>query len=275
MLTIASTIQIAPGVHMPRLGLGTYKTAPGREIEDAVAEALHLGYRSIDTASLYGNEEGIGRAIAASDVPRDEVFVTSKVWNDEQGYEGTLAAFGRSAERLGLDYLDLYLVHWPLPRHLEDTWQAMEELHATGRARAIGVCNHLEHHLRSLLEIAVTPPVVNQIEFHPRLQQPALQALCREHGIAIEAWAPLMRGGVFDIPEISRVASEHGVTEAQVAVRWVLQKGYVVIPKSVHAERIAHNADVYGFELSAADMAAIDALDTGERVGRHPDSFAD
>jgi diketogulonate reductase-like aldo/keto reductase len=259
---------------MPLLGVGTFRSTPGQETASEVRMALEIGYRSIDTASMYDNEKSVGEAIRSSGVPREDLFVATKVWNDEQGYEETLAAFERSLERLGLEYIDLYLVHWPLPRFMARTWQAMEQIHASGRARAIGVCNHLVPHLESLLAIAEVPPAVDQVEFHPRLQQPALQEFCAQHHIQLEAWAPIMRGGVFHIPEIVEIAERHGKSAAQVALRWILQKRIVTIPKSVHEERLRENADVFDFELTPAEMDVMDGLDSGQRIGRHPDSFS-
>ena len=272
--SITDAVPLTGGTAMPLLGVGTFRSAPGRETADEVRAALEIGYRSIDTASMYENEESVGKAIRASGIHRDELFVTTKVWNDEQGYEQTLAAFDRSLERLALDYIDLYLVHWPLPRFMTRTWQAMEDLHASGRARAMGVCNHLIPHLEALLAVAKVPPAVNQVEFHPRLQQPALQDFCVQHHIQLEAWAPIMRGGVFHIPEILTIAEGHNKTAAQVTLRWILQKRIVTIPKSVHEERLHENADLFDFELSPAEMDAIDGLDSGQRIGRHPDSWS-
>jgi len=222
---------------------------------------------------MYGNEEGVGRAIARSGVPRDELFVATKMWNDEQGYTRTLAACENSLRRLGLDHVDLYLVHWPVPGLLADTWRAMEELLAAGRVRAIGVCNFLEPHLEELRSVANTQPAVDQVEHHPRLQQAGLRDYLQVRGITMQAWAPIMRGGVARVPEIVEIAAAHGKTPAQVAIRWILQHGVTTIPKSVHEARIAENADVYDFELSADEMAAIDGADRGERLGRHPNSF--
>lgn len=273
-LTIASTVTLSGGLEMPRFGLGTYKSQPGEEVERSVEFALRNGYRAIDTASLYGNEEGVGRGIRASGVPREEVFLSTKVWNDQQGYEGTLAALDASLKLLGTDYVDLYLIHWPIKAHLESTWRAMEALHADGKARAIGVCNFLPHHLELLLALADIAPVVDQVEFHPRLQQPGLQAYAAEHDIVLEAWAPLMRGRVNEVAELVEIAHRHGKTPAQVAIRWVLELGYVVIPKSVHEERILENANVFDFELSDAEMGVIDTLDAGMRIGSHPDTNA-
>jgi len=275
MLTgITDTVQLANGVKMPRLGLGTYKSAEGGDVERAVLAALELGYRGIDTASLYGNEAGIGKAIAESSIPRAGVFLTSKVWNDEQGYASTVEAFERSLDRLGTDYLDLYLVHWPRKETL-DTWRAMEKLYSEGLVRAIGVCNHLEHHLESLIASAETAPMVNQYEFHPWLQQPSLRRYCQERGIVVQAWAPIMKGRVGEVPELVAIGERHGKSPAQVAIRWLLQHDVVTIPKSVHPERIAENAEVFDFQLDTTEMAAIDDLDRGERFGPEPDRGGD
>jgi len=268
-----STITLEGGVQMPVLGIGTYKSGPD-EVAGAVEHALRVGYRSIDTASLYANEEGVGEGLRASGVPRDEVFVTTKVWNTEQGYDETRAACERSLQKLGLQQLDLYLLHWPIESQLEASWRAMESLLAEGLTRAIGVCNFLPHHLDALLRIAQEPPTVDQVEFHPWLQQPGLQAYLAEHDIELEAWAPLMRGQAAEEPGLVRIADAHGVTPTQVALRWILQMGYVAIPKSVHAPRIEENADIFGFELSDKEMAAIDTLDRGHRFGPDPDEYA-
>ncbi len=267
------TLTIAAGVEMPRLGFGTYKARPG-EVEGAIETALRAGYRSIDTASLYGNEEGVGTGMRASGVAREEVFVATKVWNDEQGYEETRAACLRSLERLGLDWIDLYLVHWPVKKHLEGTWRAMESLLADGLARSIGVCNFLPRQLDALLAIAEVPPSVDQVEFHPWLQQPDLQAYLSVNGIALEAWAPLMKGRVGEEPALAAVAQRHGVTPAQAAIRWTLQLGHIAIPKSVHPERITENFDVFGFELDDDDMLMIESADRGQRLGPDPYVYA-
>lgn len=271
-MDLASSIEIAPGVTMPVLGLGTYK-AVGEEAARAVEHALRCGYRGVDTASFYGNEEDVARGIDASGVPREEVFIATKVWNDEQGFEETLAALDRSLARLGTDYVDLYLVHWPVPRLMRETWAAMEEALAQGKARAIGVCNHLEHHLEDLLADATVKPAVNQFEFHVRLQQPSLVSYCREAGITVQAWAPLMRGGVADIPEVASVAASHGATCAQVALAWIISKGLTAIPKSVHPERIEENAGAFGVELTHEEIELLDGLDAGLRLGPDPDTF--
>ena len=271
-LSLRSTRALSNGVAIPRLGLGTYKAAQGFQVESQVAAALEIGYRGIDTARIYGNEDGVGRAIAASGIPRDELFVATKVWNDDQGYESTLAAFNGSMERLGLDVLDLYLVHWPQPLLMRDTWRAMEEVYASGRVRAIGVCNHLVHHLEDLQGFASIMPMVDQVEHHPGLQQPALRDWCAANGIVMQAWAPVMRGRVFGIPELVAIGERHGKTAAQVSLRWILQHDVVTIPKSVHVERLRENADVFDFELSEQEMRVIDGLDRGERIGPNPDT---
>jgi diketogulonate reductase-like aldo/keto reductase len=272
--SIDDRVEVGPGVRMARLGLGTYKTAEGPEVEDAVSYGLELGYRHVDTAALYGNEAGVGRALRASGIPRDDYTVATKVWNSDQGRKATLEAFERSLERLGLEYVDLYLVHWPLPNLTADTWRAMEEVHASGRARAIGVCNFLVHHLDDLLSFAEVPPALDQVEHHVRLQQPDLREYCAAQGITLQAWAPIMRGRVTEIPEVVEIGRRHGKTATQVAIRWILGHGVAAVPKSVHRERIAENADIFDFALDEAEMRVLDALDRGERVGSHPDQFS-
>jgi len=272
-LSIDSTVELANGVKMPLLGLGTYKSVDPTEVRASVESALEAGYRSIDTASMYENESVIGEVLRESSVPREELFIATKVWNDEQGYFATLDAFDRSTERLSLDYLDLYLVHWPMAAMYGETWRAMQKLYAEGRVRAIGVCNFLPTHLEALGEAGGVGPMVDQVEFHPRLQQPELTEYCREQGIVVEAWAPVMRGRVAEIPEILEIAHTHGVTPFQVTLRWVIQQGIVAIPKSVHPDRVRENADIYAFELSAEEMDIMGSLDDSVRVGRHPDSW--
>lgn len=274
--SIADTVRFANGVNMPWLGLGTWRSAEGAEVERAVRWALELGYRHVDTAAVYGNERGVGRAVRDSGVPREQVFVTTKVWNDDQrpGHRGVLRAFHESLRRLGFDYVDLYLVHWPVKGKYKAAWRAMEEIYATGRARAIGVSNFLVHHLDDVLSDAHVKPMVNQFEFHPRLTQPHVVEACRRHGIVPEAWSPLMKGKVADIPQIREVAGRYGKTPAQVVLRWNLQRGIVTIPKSVRRERLAENAGLFDFELAPEDVARIDALDRGERVGPDPDNFS-
>ena len=272
-LSLASTAVLANGVEMPLFGLGVFKTREGREVRDAVAWALEAGYRLIDTAAVYGNEEGVGQAVRESGADRKSLFITSKVWNSDQGYDSTLRAFETSLAKLNMDYLDLYLVHWPVSGKYRETWRALETLYREGRVRAVGVSNFLEHHLLDLLETAETVPMLNQVEFHPRLQQPSLQALCREKGILLQAWSPLMRGQVTEIPELEELGRKYGKTAVQVTLRWMLQKGILTIPKSVHRERIRDNADIFDFGLSSGEMALVDSLDRHIRVGADPDNF--
>ncbi len=267
------TVKLNNGVEMPWLGLGTWQASEGAEVQDAVRHALELGYRHIDTASIYGNERGVGAALRDSGVPRDDVFITTKVWNEDVrgGHDRVLRAFDASLERLGLETVDLYLVHWPVADRFVEAWRALEKLYADGRVRAIGVSNFLRHHLKALLADCHVVPAVNQIEHHPRLQQPDLLAFCREHGIVVEAWSPIMKGRVLQVPELREIGERHGKTAAQVTLRWNLQNGVVTIPKSVHRERIAENADLFDFELSDDEMATIASLDRGERIGADPD----
>ncbi|NJQ02900.1 aldo/keto reductase [Streptomyces zingiberis] len=265
-------ITLNNGVRMPQLGFGVWQV-PDDEATDAVTAALETGYRSIDTAAIYGNEAGTGAGIARSGLPREEVFVTTKVWNSDQGYDTTLRALDTSLEKLGLDQVDLYLIHWPMPKRdrYVDTFRALEQIRKDGRARAIGVSNFLPEHLVRLLDETEVVPAVNQIELHPWLQQGDSRAFHAEHDIATEAWSPLGSGkGLLDEPAIGRIAERLGRTPAQVVLRWHLQLGNVVIPKSVTPSRIKENFDVFGFELDGEDMAAIAALDSGKRLGANP-----
>jgi diketogulonate reductase-like aldo/keto reductase len=272
--SITDTTVLNNGVKMPWLGLGVWKVAEGEEVERTVKAALHVGYRSIDTAAIYGNEEGVGRAIKESGVPREELFITTKVWNSAQGYDSTLNAFEESRRKLGLDYLDLYLVHWPVQGKYKDTWKALEKLYRDGVVKAIGVSNFHVHHLEDLLTEAEIVPAVNQVEYHPRLAQRELLQFCRDKGIQLEAWSPLMQGGeLLTHPTILEIGRKYGKSAAQVILRWDLQNGVVTIPKSTNEARIAENADLFDFELSADDMAAIDALNEDRRVGPDPDNF--
>ncbi|HEY3895295.1 MAG TPA: aldo/keto reductase [Pseudonocardiaceae bacterium] len=265
------SITLNNNVQIPQLGFGTFQVPP-RDTERAVSTALEAGYRSIDTAAIYGNEEGVGAAIASSGLARDEVFVTTKLWNDDHGYDEALRAFEASSRRLGLDTVDLYLIHWPMPaadRYVE-SWKALEKLAADGRARAIGVSNFDVEHLQRLFAETATVPAVNQVELHPQLPQADLRAVHAEHGIATEAWSPLAQGAVLSTAVITRLAERHGVTSAQVVLRWHLQLGNIVIPRSVNPQRIQENLDVFGFELSADELAAIANLENGQRVGLTP-----
>ena len=269
------TIELNNGVTIPQLGFGVFLVPPG-ETEAAVATALSTGYRHIDTARLYENEDEVGAAIAKSGIPRGQIFVTTKVWNSEQGYDTTLVAFDESLERLGFDYVDLYLIHWPLPKvdRYVETWRALEKIAAEGRARAIGVSNFHIPHLQRLIDETGTVPAVNQVELHPHLTQALLRAFHAQHGIVTEAWSPLARGGdVLTDPRIGAIATAHGKTPAQVILRWHLQVGTVAIPKSVTPSRIAENLDVFGFTLGDDEIATIESLNADRRVGPDPDRF--
>ena len=272
-ISLESTATLHGRVDIPLLGLGVFRVDDGASVEDAISAALAVGYRHIDTATIYRNEEGVGRAIAASDVDRSDIFVTTKLWNNAQGYEPALTAIDKSLMKLGLDYVDLYLVHWPKPEHMEETWRAMEEIQHSGRARAIGVSNFLPEHLDQLAKTATVMPSINQIEFHPHLQSPELVAYCEAHNIVLEAWSPLKASRIVDDPELQAIADVHGVTVPQVVLRWMLQLGVVVIPKSVTPSRIAQNADLYDFELGPDEVARINAMDRNDRVGPDPANF--
>jgi len=272
-LSLDSTVLLHGDIAIPQLGLGVFKVQDGDDVEAAIACALDVGYRHIDTAAIYRNEDGVGRALAASDIDRADIFVTTKLWNSDQGYDSALAGLDASLAKMGLDYVDLYLVHWPKPEHTSDTWRAMEEIKASGKARAIGVSNFLPEHLDQLLETATVTPSINQIEFHPHLQSPDLIDYCADHGIVVEAWSPLKAGQIIGDADLSAIADAHGVTVAQIVLRWMLQRGIVVIPKSVTPSRIASNADLYGFELSDTEMATINAMDRNDRVGPDPATF--
>ncbi|MGB7799051.1 MAG: aldo/keto reductase [Pseudonocardiaceae bacterium] len=268
------TITLNNNVGIPQLGFGVFQVPP-EDTERVVSIALETGYRSIDTAAAYQNEEGVGRAIASSGLARDEVFVTTKLWNSDHGYDQALRAFDVSTRRLGLDAVDLYLIHWPVPatdRYVE-TWKALEKLAADGRVRAIGVSNFTVEHLRRLFAETGTVPAVNQVELHPHFQQTELRAEHAEHGIATEAWSPLGQGAALSDATITRLAKQHGVTPAQVVLRWHLQLGNIVIPKSVTPERIRENFDIFSFDLSAEGLSAIADLDTGRRIGPDPTTF--
>ena len=258
---------------MPYLGLGTYQSDNDQEVIDAVSYALKIGYRHIDTASVYGNEEGVGKGITESGISREDAFVVSKVWNADQGYESTLKAFDSSLKRLNLDYLDLYLIHWPVDGKYKDTWRALEKLYAEKRIRAIGVSNFMQHHLEDLLSTATVVPMVNQMEFHPYVVQQNLIDYCTSKGIQYEAWSPFMQGKVFNLDICKELSKKYQKSVAQVILRWNLQKGVVTIPKSVKKERIESNSDIFDFEISSEDVAYLDSLDRGERIGPDPNNF--
>ncbi|MEH7272515.1 aldo/keto reductase [Neobacillus vireti] len=273
--SLQSTTTLHNGVNMPWLGLGVFKVEDGQEVVNSVKAALEVGYRSIDTAAIYGNEEGVGKAVAESGVPREELFITTKVWNANHGYEAALAAFDVSMEKLGLDYSDLYLIHWPLPSQgkLVETWKALEKLYKDGRVRAIGVSNFKIHHLEEIIANCEIIPMVNQVEYHPRFNQREVHDFCKKHGIQLEAWSPLMQGGLLEEPNLVEIAKKYNKSTAQVIIRWDIQTGVVTIPKSVKAHRIAENADVFDFELSQEDMDKINELNQDQRMFADPDDF--
>jgi 2,5-diketo-D-gluconate reductase A len=268
------SVPLNDGHSIPALGFGVFKVAAS-ETEQAVSAALQAGYRHIDTAAVYGNERETGRAVAESGVPRDELYLVTKLWNSEQGYDSTLAAFDVSMERLGIDYLDLYLVHWPMPKlnRFVDTFKAFAHLRDQGRIRSIGVSNFEPEHINTLVDATGIVPAVNQVELHPRLPQTALRELHARLGIATEAWGPLGQGSLLSDPAVTAIAETLRRTPAQVLIRWHLQLGNIVIPKSVNPGRIASNFDVFDFELSENDIASISSLDDGNRLGPDPRTF--
>lgn len=278
-MTTIPLITLNNGVQIPQLGLGVWQVENGQEATDAVSAAISAGYRLIDTAAAYGNEESVGKAIHSATVPREELFITTKLWNSDHSHDRALKAFDASLQRLGLDYVDLYLIHWPVPAQGKyvEAWKALEEIYQSGRAKAIGVCNFEPEHLDTLLEHAEITPAVNQIELHPHLQQRTLRDYCEQRGIHIESWSPIGGGGdklnLLDNATIVTIADKHRKTPAQVVIRWHLQLGLIVIPKSVHAERIQQNSDVFDFELDNDDMAKISALDTDTRRGPDPNEM--
>lgn len=261
------------GVQMPYLGLGTYQSDNDQEVVNAVKSALEIGYRHIDTAAIYKNEEGVGKGIRESGIDRKEIFLVSKVWNEDQGYDETLKAFDASLKRLGVDYLDLYLIHWPVSGKYKETWRALEYLYAQKKIKAIGVSNFLKHHLEDILQDCKVVPMVNQMEFHPHLVQQDLIDFCADKGIQYESWSPFMQGKVFELDICADLARKYNKSVAQIILRYNLQKGIVAIPKSVHAKRIAANAEIFDFELSSEDISFLDGLETGERIGPDPDNF--
>ncbi len=256
---------------MPRFGLGVYKMTDREQAVMAMSAAIDAGYKAIDTATVYDNEREVGEAVRNSSVKREDLFITSKVWNTDQGYDQTLRAFEASLERLGFDYLDLYLTHWAVPGKYEDTYRAIQRLYDEKLVRAIGVSNHHEHHLERILAKANTKPMVNQIELHPQLTQEPLREFCAEQDIAVTSWSPLARGRLLEDVVLSEIAQSHHKTVAQVIIRWHLQKDLIVIPKSVTPERIVENADVFDFSLAQEEMKAIDGLNQDWRTGTNPD----
>lgn len=267
-------VTLNDGASIPQLGFGVYKI-PEAETVEAVLTALEAGYRHIDTAAFYENERAVGEAVRRSGLDRSEVYVTTKVWWTENGYDSALRSFDASLDRLGFDTVDLFLIHWPAPKHdrYVDTWRALERIRAEGRARSIGVANFHTHHLDRLARETEVVPAVNQVELHPWLPQDEVRRYDAEHGIVTEAWSPLARGRVLGDATLDRLAAKHGVTPAQVVIHWQLQLGNVVIPKSATPQRVRENLDVFGFELDTDDIAAIASLETGERTGKDPDDL--
>lgn len=274
-MPIVPTIRLNDGRSMPQLGFGVWQV-PSHEAKSILGEAVAAGYRSIDTAAVYGNEEGVGEAVRASPVPREELFITTKVWNDRHGYDAALSAFDESLARLKLDFVDLYLIHWPLPRGEAylDTWRALIRLRDEGRAKSIGVSNFKIPHLRRLMDETGVAPVLNQIELHPRFQQKELRAFHAEHGIATESWSPLGKGALMADETLARIGRKYGKAPAQVILRWHLDNGLIAIPKSATPSRIRENIDVFDFTLAAEDMSALAGFDDkAGRIGPNPDSF--
>ncbi|PKH08842.1 aldo/keto reductase [Planomicrobium sp. MB-3u-38] len=270
-LTINSTKTLHNGVEMPRFGLGVYKMTDKEEAVNAMITAIEAGYKAIDTAAVYENEQEVGEAVRNSAVKREDLFITSKVWNTDQGYDQTLRAFEASLERLGFDYLDLYLTHWAVPGKYEETYRAIQRLYDEKLVRAIGVSNHHQPHLERILAKANTKPMVNQIELHPQLTQEPLREFCAQQKIAVTSWSPLARGRLLDDAVLAEIAAKHNKTIAQVIIRWHLQNDLIVIPKSVTPSRIIENADVYDFSLAAEEIKAIDGLNQDWRTGTNPD----
>ena len=272
---VVPMVTLNNGVEIPQVGLGVFRAKEGAEVERAVRAALEAGYRLIDTAAAYGNEVGVGKAIKASGLPREEIFITTKLWNAYHAYDDALQAFDESLEKLDCGYIDLYLIHWPLPMEGKFTqaWKALERLYDSKRVRAIGVSNFKPHHLEELLKRAATVPTVNQIELHPLFQQKETRAYCVEHGIAVESYSPLMQAGAaLEHPVIANLAHTYGKTPAQVILRWHVQSGLIVIPKSVKPERIRENLALFDFELSENDMRAIEGMDREQRINADPDT---
>ncbi|UII56738.1 aldo/keto reductase [Cytobacillus spongiae] len=270
---LQDTTTLHNGVQMPWFGLGVFKVKEGEEVVESVKAAIKNGYKSIDTAAIYENEEGVGQAIKDAGVPREELFITTKVWNADQGYDSTLQAFEISMEKLGLEYLDLYLIHWPVEGKYKDTWKALEKLYKDGRVRAIGVSNFHVHHLQDLLSIAEIKPMVNQIEYHPHLTQTEVHEFCKKEGIQLEAWSPLKQGELLNDSTITAIAEKHQKSPAQIILRWDLQNEVVTIPKSTKEHRIIENASIFDFELSSEEMEQISGLNKNERTGPDPDNF--
>ncbi|WP_430510777.1 aldo/keto reductase [Gottfriedia solisilvae] len=277
MNNLNSRVKLNNGIEMPVVGLGVFQVEDGQIVIDSVKAAIKNGYSSIDTAAIYGNEEGVGQgikeAIEENGISREDLFITSKVWNADLGYQSTLDAFELSLKKLGLDYLDLYLIHWPVEGKYVESWKALETLYKTGKVKAIGMSNFQIHHLQDVLEIAEIKPMVNQVELHPLLSQVELRNFLKENSIQVEAWAPLMQGQLFENETLLKIAKAHDKSIAQIVLRWHLQNEIVIIPKSVKEHRIQENANIFDFELTIEEMKTIDALNQNHRVGPDPDNF--
>lgn len=277
MENLQSKLTLQNGVEMPWLGLGVFKVEEGPELVQSVKAAIKNGYRLIDTAAVYGNEAGVGQGIQEglqeTAISRAELFITSKVWNDGLNYDETISAFHESLEKLGLDYLDLYLIHWPGFDQYKEAWRALEDLYKQELIRSIGVSNFQVHHLEDLAKVSEIKPMINQVEHHPKLTQGELRRYSKENAIQLQAWSPLMQGQLLDHPLLQKIASEHGKSVAQVIIRWDLQSGIATIPKSTKEHRIIANGDVFDFKLSAEDIESINALNENLRVGPDPDTF--
>ncbi len=274
---LQDTTTLHNGVKMPWFGLGVFKVEEGPELVNAVKTAIINGYRSIDTAAIYGNEEGVGQGIREgikeAGISREELFVTSKVWNADLGYESTIAAYTTSLKKLDLEYLDLYLIHWPVEGKYKEAWRALETIYTKGQVKAIGVSNFQIHHLQDLMKDAKIKPMINQVEFHPRLTQKDLQVFCQEQGIQLEAWSPLMQGQLLEDEILKEIATKYNKSVAQVILRWDLQNEVVTIPKSTKEHRIVENSSIFDFELTDEDMKKVDEMNENHRVGPDPDNF--
>jgi methylglyoxal/glyoxal reductase len=277
MKNLQDTTTLYNGIQMPWFGIGVFKVEEGPELINAVSFAIKHGYRSIDTAAIYENEEGVGQAIRKgikeAGIYREDLFITSKVWNADLGYESTIKAYETSLKKLGLEYLDLYLIHWPVEGKYKKAWRALETLYKEGRVKAIGVSNFQIHHLEDLMKDAEVKPMINQVEYHPRLSQKELQAFCQKHDIQLEAWSPLMQGQLLDNSTLQNIADKYNKSIPQVILRWDLQNGVITIPKSTKEHRIIENSHVFDFELTKEDMERIDSLNLNHRVGPDPDNF--
>ncbi|ATP39853.1 aldo/keto reductase [Solibacillus sp. R5-41] len=273
---LQDTIELNNGIEMPGIGLGVFQVENDATVE-IVKNAIEVGYRSIDTAAIYGNEAGVGegikQALASTGLKREDLFITSKVWNAGLSYDETVIAYEESLQKLGLDYLDLYLIHWPGKNKYAESWRALEDLYTAGKIKAIGVCNFNISHLQDLINTASVVPVINQVEFHPRLQQVELRAFCKEHNIQLEAWAPLMQGGLLEDPTIAKIAEKYGKSNSQVILRWDIQNGVVTIPKTVSKERMVQNANIFDFSLTEEELQVVNAMNLEKRVGPDPAEF--